>query len=313
MDKSVDISIIIPVLNEENSLVELHSKLRDVMDKLENNYEIIFVDDGSTDKSFDILKEINSKDSKVKIIKFRKNFGQSAAMKAGFDHAGGDIIVTMDSDLQNDPRDIPELLRKIREGFDVVSGWRINRKDPITKRIPSKISNFLARHLTGVNIHDFGCTLKAYRKEVLEDIELHGEMHRYIPALVAWKGFKISEVKVNHNPRKYGKTKYNWKRFIKGILDLILITFWQKYSHRPIHIFGGLGIILITLGIFEGIYSIYLKLFYRIDLSDHFLAVASFLSVILGVQFLISGILADICIKNYYRSGEIYNIEKMLE
>lgn len=299
MPGDTELSVVIPVFNESESLSELYSKLKQVMERLNKGYEIVFIDDGSTDNSFEVLKEISSRDPRVKVIKFRRNFGQTAAISAGFDHCKGNTIVTLDSDLQNDPGDIPKLLEKFEEGFDVVSGWRADRKDPITKRLPSLFSNFLARHLTGVDIHDFGCTLKAYKREVLADLELYGEIHRYIPALVAWKGFKIGEIRVKHHPRKHGATKYGLRRISKGSLDLLLITFWQKYSNRPIHIFGGLGVILILLGILSGAYSIYLKLFEGIDLSNHFLAVASFLSLILGVQFFISGILADIMIRIY--------------
>ncbi len=315
MPGNTEISVVIPVLNESESLPELYSKLKGSMDKLKKKYEIIFIDDGSADNSFEILKEIHLKDSRVKVIKFRKNFGQTVAISAGFDHAKGNVIVTMDSDLQNDPGDISKLLQKMDEGFDVVSGWRADRKDPFTKKIPSMISNFLARHLTSVKIHDFGCTLKAYKREVLNELELYGETHRYIPALVAWKGFKIGEIKVKHYSRKHGKTKYGWKRLIKGILDLSLVTFWQRYSTRPIYVFGGLGILLSLLGIIGGLYCVYLKISQGVDLSNHFLAVASFLSLILGIQFFVSGILADIAIKNYYSvvGRKSYHIEEVIE
>lgn len=311
--KDIPLSVVIPVLNEEENIPCIYPKLRDVMDKLYGEYEIIFVDDGSTDNSFEILKEIHSKDSKVKIIKFRKNFGQTAAISAGVDHSKGNIIVTMDSDLQNDPRDIPKLLQKIDEGFDVVSGWRILRRDPFTKKIPSSISNFLARQLTGLNIHDFGCTLKAYKREVLTDLELCGEVHRYIPALVAWEGFKIAEVGVKHHPRRKGKTKYGWKRFVKGLLDLILVTFWQRYSARPIHVFGGLGLLLALVGFTLFGYMGIMRLFFEYPLSERPLFLLSILMMIIGIQFIATGVLADIMLKLYYSQGKrrSYSVEKL--
>jgi len=221
----------------------------------------------------------------------------------------------MDSDLQNDPNDISKLLQKMDEGFDVVSGWRINRKDPITKKMPSFLSNFIARYLTDVNIHDFGCTLKAYKREVLTDLELYGETHRYILALVAWKGFKIGEIKAGHHPRKKGKTKYGWKRFVKGILDLILVTFWQRYSARPIHIFGGLGLLLAFFGILLSGYLGFKKIFFGYPLSDRPALFLAVLTIIIGLQFIVTGVLADIMLKIYYGQGlrRNYSIEKTLE
>jgi len=315
MPGNTEVSIVIPVLNESGSLPELYSKLKGSMDKLKKKYEIIFIDDGSADNSFEILKEIHLKDSRVKVIKFRKNFGQTVAISAGFDHAKGNVIVTMDSDLQNDPGDISKLLQKMDEGFDVVSGWRADRKDPFTKKIPSMISNFLARHLTSVKIHDFGCTLKAYKREVLNELELYGETHRYIPALVAWKGFKIGEIKVKHYPRKHGKTKYGWKRFIKGILDLILVTFWQRYSTRPIYVFGGLGLLLALLGAFLSGYLGFKRIFFGYPLSDRPALLLAVLTIIIGIQFIATGVLADIMLKVYYGQGlkKNYSIEKTLE
>jgi len=308
-----EISVVIPVLNEEENIPELYSELRDVLEKLNKPYEIIFIDDGSTDNSFKILKEIHEKDNKVKVIKFRRNFGQTPAISAGFDHATGSIIITMDSDLQNDPKDIPKLLEKINEGYDVVSGWRADRKDPfLTKKIPSKISNWLTRRLTGVDIHDFGCTLKAYRGEVLKDVKLYGEMHRFIPAIVSWKGFKVSEIPVEHHSRKFGKTKYGTWRIMKGFLDLLVVTFWQKYSTRPIHLFGGLGLLLSFSGFLIGLYLSIIKFFYHQGISNRPLLLLGILIIILGVQFIIFGLLADIMIKIYYQEERQYNIEGIL-
>ncbi|MBN2014706.1 MAG: glycosyltransferase family 2 protein [Candidatus Altiarchaeota archaeon] len=314
MPENIELSIVVPVFNESESLAELYSKLKQVIERLNKEYEIVFIDDGSTDNSFEVLEGIHAQDSRVKAIKFRKNFGQTAAISAGFDYTKGKIIVTMDSDLQNDPEDIPKLLQKLDEGFDVVSGWRTDRKDPITKKIPSLISNFLARHLTGVNIHDFGCTLKVYKRDVLTDMELYGDVHRYIPALIAWKGFKIGEIQVKHHPRKKGKTKYGCKRFIKGILDLILVTFWQKYSARPIHIFGSVGLLLFLLGFVLGGYLGVMRLFFGYPLSDKPLFLLSILILIIGIQFIATGVLADIMLKLYHTQGKRRNyfIERII-
>lgn len=311
----MDLSIVIPVYNEEENLEILYSKLKSVLENLDKSYEIIFIDDGSSDKSFEILSKIHEKDKNVRVIKFRKNFGQTAAISAGFENSKGKVIVAMDADLQNDPEDIPKLLEKISEGYDVVSGWRRNRKDPwLRKKIPSKISNFLTRKLTSVSIHDFGCTLKAYKREALEGIELYGEMHRFIPAIVAWKGFKVSEVEVKHHERKFGKTKYGIWRIMKGFLDLLVIVFWRKYSTRPIHLFGSLGIALSFFGFLVGVYLTLMKIFYNQSLGNRPLLLLSILLIILGAQFIIFGLLTDIVIRIYYRKEEKpYSIERTLK
>jgi glycosyltransferase involved in cell wall biosynthesis len=309
-----ELSVVIPVYNEEENVRILYEELKEVLSKVGKSYEIIFVDDGSTDRTFQILKELNEKDKTVKVIRFRRNFGQSAALKAGFDYAKGKIVVSMDGDLQNDPRDIPKLLEKMEnEDLDVVCGWRYNRKDPVSKKLFSKIANWLRRRLTKEKIHDSGCTLRAYKSECVKDLELYGEMHRYIPALLLWKGYRIGEVKVNHRPRVYGKTKYNWKRLIKGFLDLIVVTFWQKYSFRPIHVFGGFGLIFSFVGIFLFLYLIFLRFLYNVGLSDRPLFIVSILLIIVGFQFIATGILADIMLKIYNSDRKPYLIERILD
>ncbi|ODS35026.1 glycosyl transferase [Candidatus Altiarchaeales archaeon WOR_SM1_SCG] len=311
-----EVSIVIPVLNEEKNIPILYLELKKVMDALDKNYEIIFIDDGSTDKTFNILKELREKDKKVKIIKFRKNFGQTSAIQAGFDHAKGDVLIITDGDLQNDPADIPKLLEKLDEGFDVVSGWRADRKDPFfTKKIPSKISNWLASALTCVKIHDFGCTLKAYTRDSLEDVRIYGEMHRYIPALVAWSGFSVTEIKVNHRPRKYGKTKYGIKRLLKGFLDLINLKFWMEYSTRPLHLFGFLGLCLFFMGFITGLYLTIMRLFYGVSLSNRPLLLLAVLLVVLGMQFIIFGFLGELIVRVYYdeKDRKIYKIKEIIE
>ncbi|MCZ7382074.1 MAG: glycosyltransferase family 2 protein [Candidatus Methanoperedens sp.] len=309
------LSVVIPAYNEQENIPHLVKSLEPVMEKLSREYEIVFIDDGSTDNTFDALKEARKNNSRIKIIKFRKNFGQTAALAAGFAHAKGDVIITMDSDLQNDPGDIPKLIEKLNENYDVVCGWRAERKDSIFKKLFSKFANGLRRKITGENIHDSGCTLRAYKKEAVVDLDLYGEMHRYIPALLSWKGYKIGEVIVQHHARRFGKTKYSWQRIIKGFLDLLVVTFWQRYSARPIHIFGSFGIILTLLGMIIGGYLGFERLVLKISLADRPLFILSILMVVIGIQFFMSGILADIMVKVYHgQNGKrSYLIERIEE
>jgi glycosyltransferase involved in cell wall biosynthesis len=308
----MDISIVIPAYNEEKNIQELYAKLIKVL-KQKKSYEIIFVDDGSTDNTFQELLKLNKKDNNVKIIKFRKNFGQSAAWDAGFRNAKGSIILTMDSDLQNDPEDIPRLIEKIEEGYDVVSGWRHNRKDNVSKRLFSSLSRFFRRRIIDDKIHDSGCSLKAYKKECMQELEMQGEMHRYIIEILALKGYKIGEVKVNHLPRKYGKTKYNFIRLPKGFLDLMVVAFWQKYSARPVHLFGGIGLLMSFFGTIIGAYLVFMKFMYNIAISNRPLLLLSVLLMVLGIQFVIFGLIADILVKMYYSNGKkSYSIEKII-
>ena len=314
--KSVEISIVIPVYDEEENLKDLYAKLGEVLPSITESYEIIFVDDGSTDNSFNILKEINKKDEKVKAIKFRRNFGQTAAISAGFDYSKGDVIITMDGDLQNDPGDIPLLLEKINEGYDVVSGWREDRKDPLfTKKLPSKFSNWLASKLTGVKLHDFGCTLKAFRREVMENIDLYGEMHRYIPALASWMGVSIAEVKVRHRPRQHGRSKYGITRLVRGMLDLITVKFLLSYSTRPLQLFGIPGIISFFAGFVIGAYLTIGRLFFGMGLADRPLLLLAVLLVFLGVQFITMGLLGEVIARTYYEAQgkPIYAVKEIIE
>lgn len=309
----MDISIVIAAFNEEENIPELHSRLSKALKALKKSYEIIFVDDGSSDRTFPEIEKLSKKDSAVKIIKFRKNFGQSAAWDAGFCHAKGDLIITMDADLQNDPDDIPKLLSKIDEGFDVVSGWREKRKDSISKKMFSGISKFMRRMIIDDRIHDSGCSLKAYRRECFENFEMHGEMHRYITEIMALRGFKIGEVKVNHLPRKHGRTKYNFLRVPKGFLDLLVVAFWQKYSSRPIHLFGGFGILMSFTGFLAGLYMVFRKFYFGEAISNRPLLLLAVLLVLLGIQFIIFGLMADILVKMYYsRDRKHYFIEKII-
>jgi len=315
-ESNLELSIVIPVFNEEDNIPHIVESLESVLDTCGRSHEMIFIDDGSTDGTFCALKDAHDRNPCIKTIKFRRNFGQSAALKAGFDHATGDVVISMDGDLQNDPDDIPVLLDKLEnEDYDVVCGWRADRKDSVSKKYISKIANVVRRNITSEFIHDSGCTFRAYKNECVKGLELYGETHRYIPAMLLWKGYRIGEVKVKHHSRTYGVTKYNWRRIIKGFLDLIVISFWQKYSVRPIHVFGGLGMMLSGLGVVIGGYLGIQKLFFGMGLSDRPLFLLAILMVIVGVQFIVSGILADIMIKVYYGQNERKNylIERVVE
>lgn len=314
--KMLEVSVVIPIYNEEGNIRELYTKLNDVLSIITENYEVIFVDDGSTDNSFNILKEINTENKNVVVVKFRRNFGQTAALSAGFDHFKGDVIITMDGDLQNDPEDIALLLTKINEGYDIVSGWRVDRKDPFfTKKLPSKFSNWLASKLTGVKLHDFGCTFKAYRREVVENINLYGEMHRYIPALASQMGVSIAEVKVRHHPRQHGKSKYGMARLMRGMLDLITVKFLLSYSMRPLQLFGIPGIISLFIGFVIGAYLTVGKLFFGMSLADRPLLLLAVLLMFLGVQFVTMGLLGEIITRTYYeiQGKPIYAVKEIIE
>jgi len=337
-DNKIELSIVIPVLNEEENLKELHSRLTDSLSKLGLRYEIIIVDDGSTDGSLEVLREIVLLDKALKVISFRRNFGQTAAMSAGFDHARGDIIITMDADLQNDPADIPRLYEKLNEGYDVVSGWRRKRKDAfILRRLPSIIANRLIVLMTGVKLHDFGCSLKAYRREVAKHIRLYGEMHRFIPALAHWIGAKITEIEVQHHPRVRGKSKYGISRTIRVILDLLTVKFLLRFSTRPIQVFGLMGLISGFLGFLICSYlsigkllaSIFLQtseaygfetgilsyLYSETRLTERMpMLILGVLLILVGVQLVTMGLLGELITRTYHESQNkpIYVIRELI-
>ncbi|HIH48003.1 TPA: glycosyltransferase family 2 protein [Candidatus Woesearchaeota archaeon] len=315
--KIPELSIVLPIYNEEENILPLYGKLKKALARLKKSHEILFVDDGSTDKGLERLRELKRRDRTVRIIVFRKNFGQSAAMSAGFSQARGKIIIVMDADLQNDPDDISRLLNKMKEGYEVVSGWRHSRNDPASKRLPSRISNWLHRRLTGLDIHDSGCSLKAYNRESVKGLELYGEMHRYIPALIAAKGFRIGEVQVQHHERTHGKSKYGGGRLLRGFLDLLFIHFMTKYSSRPLHFFGYLGIIPILLGLLLGVYKTIDQLMLFLSGGDVVASPLLLLSVFLilmGVLLIIFGFLAELLIRMHYQSteGKNYSIREIL-
>ncbi len=312
----MDLSIIIPLLNEEESINNLYHELVTALAPVHRPYELIFVDDGSSDQSLNILSEIQQNDSKVVVISFRKNFGQTAALSAGFDHAKGDIIVTLDADLQNDPNDIPKLLKKLDEGYDIVNGWRFKRKDPfLTRRLPSIIANKIISFATNVKLNDYGCTLKAFRKEITQNIRLYGEMHRFIPAVASGMGISIAEVKVNHRPRKYGQSKYGISRTIRVVLDLITVKFLLNYATRPIHVFGLIGFISGTLGFTMALFLTIQRQFFNIPMANRPLLLLAIMLIFIGLQFITLGLIAELQARTYHESQNkpIYAIRKILK
>lgn len=305
-----DISVVIPLYNEEQSLRELCEQLKNVLQR-SGQYELIFVDDGSTDGSFRVLQELRNREKRIKIIRFRRNFGKSAALSVGFHHAKGEIIITMDADLQDDPGEIPNLVNEIKKGFDLVSGWKKRRHDPISKTIPSKFFNFVTSVLTGVRLHDMNCGLKAYRKEVVKDLKIYGELHRYIPALAKWQGFKIGEAVVQHRPRKYGKTKFGVGRFWKGFLDLLTVLFTTRYLQRPLHLFGFWGVLFFAAGFSIDSYLAYLKLFEGLSLSNRPLFLGGILLIIVGIQFISVGLIGELITKTRQSGQEEYSVKEV--
>jgi glycosyltransferase involved in cell wall biosynthesis len=313
--EGVDVSIVVPLYNEVENVKLLYDHLKPVIDSLVKTSEIIFVDDGSTDGTYLLLQELQELDSRIWVVRLRRNYGQTAAFSAGFDLAHGDVVITMDGDLQNDPADIPKLLAKISEGFDVVSGWRYRRQDVfLTRRLPSMIANAMISKVTGVRLHDYGCSLKAYRCEVVKNINLYGEMHRFIPALASWIGIQVAEVPVNHYARKYGKSKYGLRRTIKVFLDLITVKFLLDFATRPIQIFGLVGLVCLLLGTGLGAYLSILRLFFDQPLADRPLLLLAILLVILGVQLLIMGLLAELIVRTYHEAQgkPIYMVREVL-
>ena len=313
--KKYDISVFIPVYNEEESLDILNNKIKESLEGTKYSYEIVYVDDGSSDKSFEILKSFAEANSNIKAIKFRRNFGQTAAMSAGIDAAEGDVLIPMDSDLQNDPADIPRLMEKIDEGYDVVSGWRKDRKDTfINRKLPSMIANKIISWLSGVNLHDYGCTLKAYKAEVLKDTRLYGELHRFIPICASWVGAKVTELPVNHHERQFGESKYGINRTFKVILDLILMKFLTDYITKPIYFFGGTAFLSMTISVLAFAWSVGLKIFSGIQLDHTPLPVLGAMFFTVSIQLFMMGILADMIMRTYYESQDkrIYSIDESL-
>jgi glycosyltransferase involved in cell wall biosynthesis len=309
------ISVVVPVYNEEENVQLMHDKLDVSLRELGLPYEILYVDDGSKDRSFEILSEISNHDTRAKVIRFRRNFGQTAAMSAGMEHARGEVIIPMDADLQNDPKDIPRLLEKIEEGYDVVSGWRKKRQDHIWRKIPSRVANGLISKVTGVSIHDYGCSLKAYRTDVIRDVQLYGEMHRFIPAYAAMAGAKVTEIPVEHHPRVHGVSKYGFGRIQKVALDLLIAHFMGKFNQKPIYFFGGGAIRSFMFGILLWIIAICQKFLPLVNdilggsyesrnINSNPLFYIGILMFLIGLQLLMVGIIAEMNMRIYYEAGK---------
>ena len=310
-----DVSVFLPVFNEEPNLRPLHAKLDEALKALGCSAEIVYVDDGSTDGSLNILREIADLDPRVRVIALRRNYGQTAAMAAGIDAARGKVLIPMDADLQNDPADIVRLLKKLDDGYDVVSGWRKNRKDKmITRKIPSMLANRLISWIGGVPLHDYGCSLKAYRRESLQDVRLYGEMHRFIPIYAAWAGARVTEIPVEHHARTMGKSKYGLSRTIKVVFDLITIKFMASYQTKPIYVFGSFGMLAFVVSLLTGLYAVFLKIFHKADFVQTPLPILSIVMFAVGIQFLLMGLLAEMLVRTYHESQAkaIYAVRERL-
>jgi glycosyltransferase involved in cell wall biosynthesis len=299
----LDVSIVIPLYNEEDNIPTLYEQLTAVLSTLGRSYEILIVDDGSKDKSYDLLKELHEKDPHIHVIRFRRNFGQTAAFSAGFEYARGEVIITMDADLQNDPADIPRMLAKMDEGYDVVSGWRVDRKDPyLSRRLPSMIANRLISETTSVHLHDYGCSLKAYRADVVKNINLYGELHRFIPAIASWQGTRIAELPVNHRARKFGKSKYGISRTVRVFLDMLTVRFLLSYSTRPLHVFGTLGLVTAGLGLLFAAYLAFVKVVLDQSIGNRPLLMLAVLLIVIGVQMITMGLLGEMMARTYHET-----------
>ena len=305
------ISVVIPLYNEHESLEELYGRISASLAPMQEDYEIVFVDDGSTDGSFEVLSRLRDQDSRMKVIRFLANSGKAAALQAGFDAAAGDYIITMDADLQDDPAEIPALIAALEGGLDLVSGWKKDRRDPLSKRAPSKFFNMVVRYFSRLKLHDFNCGLKAYRREVVQSFRVYGELHRYIPVLAKFNGFRVGEIPVCHHPRKYGSSKYGMKRFIAGFLDLLTVILLTRYTSKPLHFFGSVGLVFCFIG---GIINLYIVwLFYKSGFHNiqgrQPLLVGGVFLFLLGVQFISTGLLAELITHSRMEKQSTYRID----
>ena len=308
------VSVVIPLYNEEENVRELHARLKAVLDTIGTEYEVLFIDDGSTDSTLALLQDIQAQDSRTIVLSLRRNFGQTAAFAAGFDYSRGDIIVTMDGDLQNDPNDIPKIIAMMKDN-DLVSGWRKKRKDPfLSRRLPSIMANWLISKVTGVNLHDYGCSLKAYKRDVIKNLKLYGEMHRFIPAIASWYGVRIAEVETTHHPRLRGKSKYGISRTVKVVLDLITVKFLQSFSTKPLQFFGPIGIVSGMMGLVISLYLAMGKLLLGREIGGRPLLLLGALLIIVGIQFIGMGLLGEMMVRVYHETQKkpIYVIKKVI-
>jgi glycosyltransferase involved in cell wall biosynthesis len=310
----IDISVVVPVLDEADSVLELAERVAAVLDAAGRSFEILFVDDGSRDQTVARVREARQRDRRVKLVRLRRNFGKAAALSAGFDHCAGRLVLTMDGDLQDEPEEIPRLLDALESGhLDLVSGWKRTRRDPASKRLPSKLFNWVTRQLAQVDLHDFNSGFKLYRREVLGEIAVYGELHRYIPVLASRRGFAIGEVEVNHQPRRHGVSKYGWDRFYKGLLDLITVLFITKYTRRPLHLFGGFGLLFLATGFLIDAYLAWQWAFRHESLSSRPLLLLGVLLMLLGFQTLTTGLLGEMITYKNFRRRDSYSIKEWLE
>ncbi len=307
-----ELSVIIPLFNEEKSLGSLYRELKSALKSFGKSYEIIFVDDGSKDNSWSVLQRLRAANEDIKGIQFRRNSGKAAALSAGFKYAKGKVIVTIDADLQDDPREIPKFINKLDEGYDLVSGWRFKRKDPLSKILPSKVFNYLTSMLTGIRIHDFNCGFKAYREEVVRDIGLYGELHRYIPVLAHWRGYEVGEIKVKHHPRTVGKSKYGIVRLSRGFTDLLTVIFLTRYMKKPLHLFGTIGLLLFVLGL---IVNIYFAVLWSIGQGVRVrpLLLLGVLLMLIGFQVVSTGLIGEIIVSTRGKADGGYTIKRILK
>lgn len=293
------ISVVIPLLNEEESLPELARQLEQVLERVaRGKYEVVFIDDGSTDDSFRVIQDIHARNQRFKAIRFRTNHGKSAALAIGFAECKGDIVITMDADLQDDPNEIPSLVAKLEEGYDLVSGWKRKRHDPWHKTVPSKLFNAVTSRMSGIRLHDFNCGLKGYRREVIQNVQVYGEMHRYIPALAHWEGFRVTEIPVQHRARQHGVSKFGMSRFLKGYLDLLTVMFTTRYIKRPLHFFGAVGSLFAVIGLVTDLYLVIEWSLGRTSLSNRPLALFGVAMIIVGVQLISIGLIGELIVKN---------------
>jgi glycosyltransferase involved in cell wall biosynthesis len=307
------ISVVVPVHNEERSVALLYDELRSALEPLDTAWEAIFVDDGSTDGTFAALTRLHSSTDNVRVVRLRRNFGKAAALRAGFDQAGGDTVVTIDGDLQDDPAEIPRLLAKLDEGFDLVSGWKTRRRDPLSRRVLSRIFNRVTGAFSGVHLHDMNCGLKAYRAEVVRGLRLYGELHRFIPVLAHYRGFRIAELPVNHRPREHGRSRYGVERYLRGFLDLLTVSFIGRYRHRPLHLFGGLGLILGAFGTAILVYLTVLKALGN-AIGHRPLLLLGVLLVVIGMQFFSLGLISEMITSHHEeRAGERDRAELLVD
>jgi len=307
------ISVVVPLLNEERSLEALYREIADALEPLGHDYEVVFVDDGSTDASLAVLSRLHDETTNVVVIHLRRNFGKAAALQAGFVEARGDLVVTIDADLQDDPAEIPKLLAKLDEGFDLVSGWKTRRNDPLARRLFSRVFNWVTGVISGVHLHDVNCGLKAYRAEVLHGIRLYGELHRFIPVLASYRGYRIAEIPVNHRPREHGRSRYGPERYLRGFFDLLSVTFMGRYKHRPLHLFGGVGVLMGAVGFVILLY-LSIEWFWGHAIGQRPLLTLGVLLLVVGIQFISLGLLSELITSQHEeRLDERERIDQLVE